>query len=278
MTRLFVSTRPAGRDGVHIYLYAFLVALVGVLLGGCASGGPVADVPTSHSGDGAIASAPPAADDQDQDDDHDPLEPVNRAIYKFNSAFDRFLLKPVARGYDAVTPDAVQHSIGRFFKNLLTPAVGLNNLLQGKPRDSASDVGRFLVNSTIGVLGLFDPASSFGLNAHDEDFGQTLGVWGVGDGPYLVLPVLGPSNVRDGVGLVGDFMTDPVSYVDDRAARWGLWAIYFVDRRAQLLGASSVLEQAGGQDEYLFVREAYRQRRQYLIYDGAPPKPKFFDE
>lgn len=229
-----------------------------------------ADTPTA---------APPAVDSVEQGT-YDPLERVNRVIYKFNDRVDRAILKPVAKGYDAITPNVVQHSIRSFFSNLLSPTVVVNDVLQGKFRQSAADTGRFLVNTTVGIAGLFDVARHMGLKPHNEDFGQTLGVWGVGEGPYLVWPILGPKNLRDSFGWFGDFATNPVTYVNDSTDQWGLWALNLVDTRAGLLGVSDILDQAAGQDEYLFVREAYRQRRLNLIYDGNPPKPKpeFFDD
>ena len=225
------------------------------------------------------AESPPAVEGMEQDT-YDPLERMNRAIYVFNDRFDRALLKPVAKGYDFITPDPVQHGVRRFFSNLWTPTVVVNDLLQGKFRQSAADTGRFLVNTTVGIAGLFDVAQHIGLKPHHEDFGQTLGVWGVGEGPYLVWPILGPKNLRDSGGWLGDFATYPVTYVNDPADRWALWAAELVDTRASLLGVSDVLQQAGGDDEYLFVREAYRQRRINQIYDGNPPQPKpaFFDD
>ncbi len=225
------------------------------------------------------AELSPAADSVEQGT-HDPFERVNRAIYKFNDRFDRSILKPVAKGYDFITPNPVQHSIRSFFSNLWSPTVIVNDLLQAKFRQSAADTGRFLVNTTVGIAGLFDVAQHIGLKPHDEDFGQTLGVWGVGEGPYLVWPILGPKNLRDSFGWFGDFATHPVTYVKEPADRWGLWAANLVDTRASLLGVSDILQQAAGEDEYLFVREAYRQRRVNLIYDGNPPKtkPAFFDD
>lgn len=225
------------------------------------------------------AETSPVADSAEQGT-YDPLERVNRVIYKFNDRVDRAILKPVAKGYDAITPNVVQHSIRSFFSNLLSPTVVVNDVLQGKFRQSAADTGRFLVNTTVGIAGLFDVARHMGLKPHDEDFGQTLGVWGVGEGPYLVWPILGPKNLRDSFGWFGDFATNPVTYVNDSTDQWGLWALNLVDTRAGLLGVSDILDQAAGQDEYLFVREAYRQRRLNLIYDGNPPKPKsmIFDD
>jgi phospholipid-binding lipoprotein MlaA len=209
---------------------------------------------------------------------YDPLEGMNRAIYSFNKSFDRWLLKPVARGYDFITPKPVQLGVRRFFSNLWSPTVVINDVLQGKLRQSVGDTSRFVVNSTIGIVGLFDVADKWGLPPHDEDFGQTLAVWGVHEGPYLVLPIIGPRNARDSVGILGDWFTHPVRYLNDTTTQWILWGVQTVDTRAKLLGASDVLNQAAGQDEYLFVREAYRQRRYNLIYDGNPPKPKFFDD
>ena len=223
-------------------------------------------------------STTPAAVQPELDGTRDPLERVNRVIYRFNNRVDRAVLKPVTKIYDALLPDLVQHSVSRFFSNLLSPTVILNDALQGKMRQSAADTGRFVVNTTVGIAGLFDVATKIGLPPHDEDFGQTLGVWGVGAGPYVVWPILGPKNLRDSVGWVGDYSTQPITYVDDARDQWGLWALNLVDTRANLLGVSSVLEQAAGHDEYLFVREAYGQRRTNLIYDGNPPKPEFFDD
>ena len=143
-----------------------------------------------------------AADDRV--DSHDPLEGFNRAMYTFNDRLDKYALKPLAKGYRAITPTGVRKSVSNFFSNLHEPMVMLNNLLQGKPGQATSDLIRFVVNSTVGIVGLFDVSSKVGLPKHDEDFGQTLAVWGVGDGPYLVLPFFGPSNLRDGPSLVVD--------------------------------------------------------------------------
>ncbi len=210
----------------------------------------------------------------EDEEENDPFESFNRAVYKFNDYLDRAILKPVAKGYNFITPTFIKTGISNVFRNLFEPTVIINDALQGKFKQSASDTGRFIVNSTVGVLGLFDVAKHLSMPAHNEDFGQTLGVWGVKEGPYLVLPFFGSSNIRDGVGLVADWNTDPVTYIQDNTARWGTWALRVVDTRAQLLGASSILEQATD-DPYLFVREAYRQKRRNLIYDGHPPARKF---
>lgn len=224
------------------------------------------------------ACASTGAERSAADDDNDPLEGFNRGVFALNERFDEYILKPVARGYDAVLPGGVKSSITNFFSNLLMPTVVVNDLLQGKIQQSGKDATRFVINTTLGVLGLFDPASEFGFPVSDEDFGQTLGVWGVGAGPYLVLPILGPRNMRDGVGWIADQFTYPLNYSDDNAVIWGGRALDIVDTRARFLPSDKVLEQAAGDDKYLFIREAYRQRRINLIYDGNPPKEQFIPD
>ncbi|MHB8536389.1 MAG: MlaA family lipoprotein [Sulfuricaulis sp.] len=227
-------------------------------------------------------AAPPAASSE-QDNTHDPFEGFNRAMYGFNDKLDRYALKPVAKGYRAVTPAPVRKSVANFFSNLHDPVVMLNNLLQGKPDRAASDLTRFIFNSTIGLLGLFDVSSKWGLPKHHEDFGQTLAVWGVGDGPYLVLPFFGPSNMRDAPALAVDWETYPPNRVKGHSGtRDKMFVVEVIDKRAQLLDAGDILDQAAGQDPYTFVREAYRQQRRYQIYDGnppqAPPPPGLFED
>lgn len=200
---------------------------------------------------------------------HDPLEPMNRVIYRFNDGVDNVLMRPVAEGYRAVLPAFVRTGLSNVFANASDVSVALNNLLQGKPAHAASDVGRVLVNTTVGVAGFFDVATRFGLERHDEDFGQTLGRWGVGDGPYLVLPLLGPSNLRDAVGRVVDATTDPLAYVSKVRVRNSLRGTRAVDQRADLLDASKILATAA-LDPYDFVREAYLQRRRNRVHDGEP--------
>ncbi|MBX9905642.1 MAG: VacJ family lipoprotein [Burkholderiales bacterium] len=206
-------------------------------------------------------------------DPRDPLEPLNRGVYKFNDAVDTVLLKPVAEVYQGVVPPIARTGIRNVFNNLNDVIVALNNLLQGKFTEAASDVGRIAINTTAGLLGLFDVASPAGLEKHDEDFGQTLGYWGIGDGPYLVLPILGPRNLRDTGGLVVDSLTDPVTYIDPSRDRNQAMGLRLVSRRAELLSASQLLSVAA-LDEYEFVRDAYIQRRRNLIYDGNPPREK----
>lgn len=208
-------------------------------------------------------------------DPRDPFEPFNRAVYDFNEGFDKVIFKPVAKGYRAVLPQFVRTGVSNFFSNLNDVLVALNNLLQGKFHTAVSDFSRIVINTSIGLLGILDVASEAGIEKHDEDFGQTLGWWGIGDGPFLVLPFLGPSTGRDLVGRVGDFYTDPVSYVDPSRSRNQLWGTRAVNRRAELLDASTILQTAA-LDPYEFVRDAYLQRRRSLIYDGTPPPDKEF--
>ena len=203
----------------------------------------------------------------------DPLEPMNRAVFSFNETVDNAIIKPVAQGYRAVLPQFARTGVSNFFSNINDVMVALNNLLQGKVVNAVSDVGRVLVNTTVGIAGFFDVATHFGLEKHNEDFGQTLGRWGVGDGPYLVLPFIGSSNVRDTLARVVDFKTDPITYVRSMSLRNSFWGTRALSDRANLLDASKLLETAA-LDAYEFVRDAYRQRRRNLIYDGAPPREK----
>jgi phospholipid-binding lipoprotein MlaA len=205
----------------------------------------------------------------------DPFEGFNRGVYEFNEAVDKAVLKPVAEGYRFVVPQFIRSSVGNFFSNLNDVLVALNNVLQGKFKAAYSDFGRVAINSTIGVLGLFDVASEAGIEKHDEDFGQTLGWWGVRDGPFIMLPFFGPSTARDTVGRVGDYFTDAVTYVDPTRSRNVLWGTRVVNRRSELLDASKVLETAA-LDPYEFIRDAYLQRRRNLVYDGSPPPDREF--
>jgi phospholipid-binding lipoprotein MlaA len=200
----------------------------------------------------------------------DPLEPLNRGIYQFNDGVDTVLFKPLAEVYQAVLPQFVRTGVGNFFSNIQDVIVALNNLLQGKVTDAGMDLCRIIVNSTIGILGLIDVGTEFGLEKHQEDFGQTLGRWGMGTGPYIVIPFLGPSTVRDGIGLIGDWKTDPLTYLEPTRHRNAAYGLFFVNRRAELLSASKILEVAA-LDPYEFVRDAYLQRRRNMVYDGNPP-------
>lgn len=206
-------------------------------------------------------------------DPEDPFESVNRATYQFNDTIDSYALKPVAKGYRAVTPDPAEEGISNFFSNLGTPVVLVNNALQGKFGRALSDGGRFLVNSTLGLLGFFDPAREMGLEEYNEDLGQTFGVWGAPRGPYLVLPFLGPSTVRDGLGSLGDAQLDPLIQLEDTNARVTLIFADVVNTRAELLQADRFVQESF--DPYYMVRDAYLQRRRYLLHDGSPPAPDF---
>lgn len=195
----------------------------------------------------------------------DPFEGFNRAIFSFNMTLDRWLLKPVARGYDFVMPGFAKTGVGNFFDNIGEVTNVANDILQWKWKRAGKDTGRFAINTTLGIVGLFDVASKMGIDESEgEDFGQTLAVWGVPQGNYLVLPFLGPSSVRGVGGLVGDIYTSPLIAVNDEEVYWGLLALQTVHDRAELLA----LEELASGDLYVFLREAYLQRREYLINDG----------
>jgi len=204
------------------------------------------------------------------ENERDPWQGFNRAMYGFNDGLDRAVLKPAAQGYKAVAPDFVETGVRNFFENLDDISVAANNLLQGKVSNSASDIGRFVVNSTLGVLGLFDVASSMGLTKHDEDFGQTLGAWGMDAGPYIVWPFFGPSTLRDTPSLVVDrVLLDPLTYVEIKTIeRVGIVAIDAVSVRAELLSLEETVDEIST-DRYTFIREAYLDRREFLISDGS---------
>ncbi len=196
----------------------------------------------------------------------DPLEGFNRGVFAFNDTADRWVVKPVAKGYTRVLPSPLRTGVSNFFENLMYPLVVVNQFLQGKLVDGVSDTGRFLMNSTFGIFGLFDVASDVGMRLHEEDFGQTFARWGFGAGPYLVVPFLGPSTVREGTGAIVSYVASPVRYVtDDTATRYSLTALNLLQTRASLLDA----EQLISGDRYAFIRDAYLQRRDYLNKDGA---------
>ena len=206
----------------------------------------------------------------------DPWEPLNRGIYAFNDGMDRILLKPLAKGYRFVTPDIVERGVSNVFDNLRYPRVIVSNLMQGKGKDALSDTGRFIVNSTIGVAGVFDVATPMGMEAHNEDIGQALAKWGVGSGPYIVLPFLGPTTLRDGISTAADQALHVRFHIDDTGTRDKLLVTEIITIRAGLLPLDAQI--AESTDPYIFVREAYLQRRNYLIYDGDPPVEDDFDE
>ena len=202
----------------------------------------------------------------------DPLEPMNRYFHGFNRAADRVVLKPLAIAYSEVLPPPVRGGVTNFFGNFRDVTTAINNLLQLKVPRAASDLGRIAINSTVGILGFFDVASRLGLEKHDEDFGQTLGRWGLGTGPYLVLPFLGPSTARDSLGWVGDYFTDPESYLFNHTPEsYIVFGTRVINLRANLLAVEGILDQAG-LDRYAFLRDAYLQRRRNQVYDGNPPE------
>ncbi len=231
-------------------LTAVLVVATG-LLGGCAS-------TTTKTNDPA-----------------DPYEGMNRNFYNFNDSLDRNFFEPVARGYVKVTPDPVRTGVTNFFGNVNYLNVILNDLLQGKGQQLAADTGRFVVNSTLGIGGLIDTAKHIGMPEHDEDLGQTFGTWGMGEGAYLVLPFMGPNSFRDLPNSATSMLLNPLTYLNG-IVTLPLGVLNAVNTRANLLEASSIRDQAA-LDPYTFVREAYRQQREYKIYDGNPPGDGFED-
>ncbi|MBP7189334.1 MAG: VacJ family lipoprotein [Thiopseudomonas sp.] len=212
-----------------------------------------------------------AADADDYDDNwddfganEDPWENTNRAIFRFNDAVDRWALKPIAKGYQKITPDVVEDGIHNVFRNVGEVKNLANNVLQLKLHDAGVDTARFMFNSTFGVLGFFDVATKMGLQRNDEDFGQTLGSWGVKSGPYVVLPLLGPSTVRDSIALYPDSYVSAYRYVDDVPVRNSVFALNIVDTRAKLLSAERLIRG----DRYRFIRNAYLQNREFRVMDG----------
>ncbi|MDD2721539.1 MAG: VacJ family lipoprotein [Gallionella sp.] len=206
----------------------------------------------------------------------DPFEPMNRGIYKFNDTVDKVIAKPVAQGYKTVMPETGKTLVSNFFSNLNDVVVTANDLLQFKFKQGFSDAMRFLVNSSVGAGGLIDVAS-MRLEKHDEDFGQTLGYWGMENGPYLVLPLLGSSSFRDGIGLLGDGQVSVISRTRHVRSRNQLFLAKAINRRSQLLTQEQVMEGAMI-DRYTFLRDAYLQYRINEVYDGNPPHDKLEDE
>lgn len=204
-------------------------------------------------------------------DARDPLEGFNRAMYSFNEGFDEAIGKPISTAYRDVLPGPARMMVRNFFANLADLWIGANNLLQGKPLDALTDWTRFAMNTTVGVFGLLDFASEVGIEKHEEDFGQTMGRWGMDTGAYVVWPFLGSSTVRDSVGLIPDFHFDPVLNHKPVAVRNFMTVTRGISRRADLLDASRILEEAA-LDKYVFQRDAYLQRRRSQVFDGSPPR------
>ncbi|SHF06163.1 phospholipid-binding lipoprotein MlaA [Modicisalibacter ilicicola DSM 19980] len=221
--------------------------LLGTLLGGCASQA------------------------RQQPEPVDPWEGFNRRVFAFNEFIDRYALKPIAQGYDTITPQPVQNGVGNFFSNLGEIRNIANSALQWKWANAGAASGRFLVNSTLGLGGVLDPASRMEWQARDEDFGQTLAVWGVAEGPYVVLPLLGGRTLRHAGGIPADWYTDPVTYLDDDTTRYGLRFLELVDLRASFLEQEELIRG----DRYIFLRDTYLQRRRFEVNDGRTGEDPF---
>lgn len=205
------------------------------------------------------------------DNPNDPAEGFNRAMFTVNEGLDTVIAKPLAKGYDYVAPSLVKTGVANVFSNVADVMIGANNLLQGKPGAAFSDWGRVLVNTTMGIGGLFDWASELGMEKNYEDFGQTMGVWGVGEGVYLFWPVIGPRTVRDTAGFVVDSYTDPLWYTYPVDLRNTLIGIRYIDQRAALLPTDKIIDE-GAIDKYAYIRDSYLQHRRNAVYDGNPPR------
>ncbi len=247
---------PYSVDRLAVFVLAALVCLQ---LGACAT-------PPTEA-DGSKPARSPA----------DPWEPLNRPIHGFNAVLDSVTLKLLAKGYNYVIPSFMRRGVTNFSQNLLSPLNIINHFLQGKPGDGFGQTGRFLFNSTIGIGGLIDVAADIGLDQKNEDFGQTLAVWGVPDGPYVVIPFLGPRTLRGATMIPLNFLADPLYHYKDSSVRDKVYLLRLVNFRARLLSAEALTK--GAYDPYITLREAYLQRRRYVIYDGDPPEDDdFYDE
>ena len=256
MTGATLVHRPRGQASMRRLRSALGVAVLALLaiLTGC-------------------ATVPPNAGQ----DPRDPLESFNRQVFEFNEGLDKVVLKPLAEVYGAVLPVPVQDCLSNGFSNLREPSNALNNLLQGKGSEAVSDVCRFAINTTIGLLGCFDVATRMGLEKHREDFGQTLGVWGVGNGPFLVLPLFGPSTIRDTAGFGVETVLDVNFWVNNVSVRNTIFGVRTVSFRHELLKADDLISGAA-LDKYTFIRDGYLQRRRNLVFDGNPPREKDLED
>jgi len=223
---------------------------------------------------GGCATQPAAP--KEERSEADPWEPLNRQIHGFNTGFDKVTFKPLAKGYEKVIPQFMRTGIRNFSSNLRTPLNAINAFLQGNAKSGFSETGRFLANSTLGLLGFIDVGTDMGLEKHNEDFGQTFAKWGIPDGPYVVIPFLGPRTLRDAFAIPLNIFADPLIHYDNASVRDKIYFIRLIDVREKLFTAESLLE--GSQDRYLSIREAYLQNRLYLIYDGDPPVDDDFYE
>jgi phospholipid-binding lipoprotein MlaA len=224
----------------------------------------------------ACAGNIPAAP-KDQRAEYDPWEPMNRRISNFNDGFDKVTFKPLAKGYQKIMPGFVEKGVHNFSINLLGPMFIINNFLQGKPGRGGKEFGRFLINSVIGIGGLIDVATYSGIESSPETFGQTFAVWGIPDGPYVVIPVLGPRTLSGAFAIPLDFAGDPTFYLEDSTDKWIIYGIRAIDLRMQLFRAEELLKDS--YDRYLTIRESFLQNRRFRIYDGDPPEDEdFYDE
>ncbi len=246
------------RGGTGTLASGWLPVIVTALLAGCA-GTPPGD-----------EDEPPARAE------YDPFEPLNRSLYAINDAVDRVTLKPIARGYKAVIPEFARRGVTNFSRNLFTPRSSINNFLQGKPGPGFSELGRFIINSTLGIGGLIDVATAQGMPVYDEDFGQTLAVWGLPEGPYLFIPILGPNTMLDALSIPVDIATDPLYHYNNSSVRDKLYVLRLIDLRMRLLSAEALLEDS--KDPYLTLRESYLQNRRFQVFDGNPPSTEEEDD
>lgn len=221
---------------------------------------------------GACASVPP-----EQRSDDDPWEGLNRPIYSVNTTFDKMTLKPLAKGYQKVMPRPVRTGVSNFMRNLVTPRSAVNNFLQGKPAHGFSELGRFVLNSTLGIGGLFDFAAANGIEARREDFGQTAAVWGVPNGPFVMIPFLGPATLRDAVLLPIDIASNLLYHYDNSSVRDKLYILRAIELRERFLAAEKLLDDS--KDPYITLRESFLQNREFAVYDGNPPEDDdFYDD
>ena len=212
----------------------------------------------------------------DREPNPDPFEPVNRVMFTINDYGDRYIAEPVAKGYEKASPTVVRRAARNFFANLRYPITIVNDFLQGKLRQGSTDLARFLMNSSVGLLGIFDPATEAGFPEHDEDLGQTFAVWGLPAGPYFMVPVFGPYTLGHGLGALADTQVSLLTQYDDSSLTGKLGSLYLVHERYQLQDA--VEEVRAAYDPYVFVRDAYFQNRQYKIHDGNVPEEEMFPE
>lgn len=206
----------------------------------------------------------------------DPWEPMNRGMYAVHDTLDRYTLRLVARGYKAAVPDFARRGVTNFSRNLMTPRSMVNNFLQGKPARGFNEFGRFIINTTLGFGGLIDVASLQGMPVYEEDFAQTMAVWGVPEGPFVFIPILGPNTLLDAITIPIDLLSDPLMHYDDASVRDKIYVVRVIDVRARLLTAEKLLEDS--QDPYLTLRESYLQNRRFQVYDGNPPTTEEEDE